>query len=261
MFDTFILDIAFIQTTFVFIILVAIALWQKLKQFAAIMCGVYIIYLVFSIFDSNKENMTRPIKNIVEKPNTIITKKLPDIVLVDEIESEVSNLNLVPINLKSAKDIKVDVKIPDKKYLKLLKDSIPDTKSNVKDVLMVSDKVIQSQLKDINPIKIKYFKLGRDLQNRELINIDSTFYTDDERIYCMTIIQNQKNGKIIFHNWYLNNKLISKIRMEIGWSYNWRTWSYINVNPDRAGAWKIVVTDSLNVRYDSLSFNIINTLQ
>ena len=156
MFDTFILDIAFIQTTFVFIILVAIALWQKLKQFAAIMSGVYIIYLVFSIFDSNKENMTEI--DIVEKPNTIITKKLPDIVLVDEIESEVSNLNLVPINLKSAKDIKVDVKIPDKKYLKLLKDSIPDTKSNVKDVLMVSDKVIQSQLKDINPIKIKYFK-------------------------------------------------------------------------------------------------------
>jgi len=94
-----------------------------------------------------------------------------------------------------------------------------------------------------------------------LIDIDSTFYTDDERIYCLTNIQNQNNDTVIFHNWYRNNKLLSKIRMEIGRSYNWRTWSYINVNNKRAGDWKIVVTDSLNVRHDSLFFNIENTLE
>ena len=94
-------------------------------------------------------------------------------------------------------------------------------------------------------------------------NINSKFakYKSDPKVRsAKAMVVNQNNGKVIFHNWYRNNKLMSKIRMEIGWSYNWRTWSYINVNNDRTGNWKIVVTDSLNVRYDSLFFNIENTL-
>ena len=131
-----------------------------------------------------------------------------------------------------------------------------DTNNESNTIVSVPKRVIEKQQDNSRPILIKYLKLGRELRDRELIDIDSTFYTTDERIYCMTKIQNQNNGKIIYHNWYFNRRLVSKIRMEIGWSYNWRTWSYINVNPERAGNWKVVISDTLNVRYDSLSFSI-----
>ncbi len=258
MFDTFFFDIVFIQTTFVFALLVFIALWQKLKPFAGIMCGMYIIFIVFSIFDSNN-NSPQIINSINEKADTSISKILTKIPLVNE-EDIVSDTFLETANQTSIKARKVKLKVSDKKSNNLANISTLTSNDIKKDVLIIPNKVIKSKIAKNNPLRIKFFKLGRGLKNRELIDIDSTFYTHDRRIYCMTTIQNQNNGKVIFHNWYRDNKLMSKIRMEIGWSYNWRTWSYINVNNDRTGNWKIVVTDSLNVRYDSLFFNIENTL-
>ena len=48
----------------------------------------------------------------------------------------------------------------------------------------------------------------------------------------------------------------SKILLNVGKSFNWRTWSYINVYENRVGEWLVVVEDTLGVRLDSLSFSI-----
>ena len=252
MFDTFIFDTAFIQTTAVFVLLLSIALWQKLKQFAGIMFGIYIIFLVFSIFDTNDKS---PI-TVNKTEDSLVTTPIQEINLIDEVENEmnevVSDINeeiIVPT-------IKEKIKLPDDKSKELSKTFNIDTNNESNTIVSVPKRVIEKQQDNSRPILIKYLKLGRELRDRELIDIDSTFFTTDDRIYCMTKIQNQNNGKIIYHNWYFNSRLVSKIRMEIGWSYNWRTWSYINVNPERAGEWKVVISDTLNVRYDSLSFSI-----
>ena len=39
-------------------------------------------------------------------------------------------------------------------------------------------------------------------------------------------------------------------------SYNWRSWSYITVNPQKVGDWQVVIEDQDGMRYDSLSFVI-----
>ena len=261
MIEAFFLDTSFIQTTVVFIILVIIAFWQKLKQFAAIMCVVYVVYLVFLLFDLNKDDLSKIRNDKIEKTDTTIVDITPEINLVDEIESNASSEEIEIQKPLLIKDKKEKIKLSDKKSSNLSKKSTVNAINIDNNVLIIPDNVIKDQLAETNPIEIKYFKLGRNLQNKELISIDSIFYTDDESIYCMTKIQNQNNGKVIFHNWYKDNKLISKIRMEIGWSYNWRTWSYINVNTRRTGNWKVVISDTLETRYDSLSFKIRNTLQ
>ena len=261
MVEAFILDTGFIQITIIFIILVIIAFWQKLKQFAAIMCVVYVVYLVFLLFDLNKDDLSKIRNDKIEKTDTTIVDITPEINLVDEIETNDSNEVIQMQKPLLIKDKKEKIKLSDKKSSNLSKKSTVNAINIDNNVLIIPDNVIKDQLAETNPIEIKYFKLGRNLQNKELISIDSIFYTDDERIYCMTKIQNQNNGKVIFHNWYKDNKLISKIRMEIGWSYNWRTWSYINVNTRRTGNWKVVISDTLETRYDSLSFKIRNTLQ
>ena len=252
MFDTFIFDTGFIQTTVVFALLFSIALWQKLKQFAGIMFGIYIIFLVFSIFDKNDKSFT----TVNKTENSLVTTPIQEINLIDDVENEANEVVSITNKEIIVPTIKEKIKLPDDKSKELSKTFDIDTNNESKAIVLVPKRVIEKQQKNSRPILIKYLKLGRELRNRELIDIDSTFYTTDERIYCMTKIQNQNNGKIIYHNWYFNSRLVSKIRMEIGWSYNWRTWSYINVNPGRAGQWKVVISDTLNVRYDSLSFSI-----
>ena len=66
----------------------------------------------------------------------------------------------------------------------------------------------------------------------------------------------RSGARTLFHEWYHEGKLRSKISMEVGRSYNWRTWSYIEVRPNIVGNWEVFVSDSLGVNYDSLSFQI-----
>jgi len=243
-------DLAFLQITFVFIILVIIALWQNLKPFAIIMSGVYFFFLLFILLTPNKSINSHP--------------EVEDILTESETQKSFDLNNQIVDSIKVSKRA-VDNKIDDKPIIKKAAKKIVESKainknSNVKSLEKIKPndlKTIKTNLiVDENPIRVKTFQLGLDIINRELININSTFSILDERIYCMTNIQNQNNSKIIFHKWYLNETLVSKIKMEIGRSYNWRTWSYININPNRAGDWKVIVSDTLDIEYDSLFFSI-----
>ena len=50
MFEALINDPTIFEVTIVLILLVSIAIWQKIKQFAAILGGIYLFYLLFIIF-------------------------------------------------------------------------------------------------------------------------------------------------------------------------------------------------------------------
>lgn len=56
-------------------------------------------------------------------------------------------------------------------------------------------------------------------------------------------------------------RLRSKIKLELGRSYLWRTWSYITIKGQKAGNWQIVVEDTSGIRYDSLSFQIVDSVK
>ena len=244
MFDELQQNQALLEITIIFIVLVGIAIWQQLKLASVIMSGIYFSYLFFNIFDSMGRNLEfNEISHLDNQTNIIIETidelELKDSIDIKEDEPIIEEIKTVFINEKSSVDSEMIIS------------------ENLKDNNLAEFENLKTQkiLKE-NIIKVVSFELGRNMIDRQLIDLDSTFYISDERIYCMTKIQNQNNGKIIFHEWYNNDVLFAKVKMQIGWSYNWHTWSYINVTPELEGMWKIIVTDTLNIRYDSLSFNI-----
>ena len=244
MFDELQQNQALLEITIIFIVLVGIAIWQQLKLASVIMSGIYFSYLFFNIFDPMDRNLEfNEISHLDNQTNIIIDTidelELKDSIDIKEDEPIIEEIKTVFINEKSSVDSEMIIS-------ENLKDNNLAEFGNLK---------TQQILKE-NIMKVVSFELGRNMIDRQLIDLDSTFYISDKRIYCMTKIQNQNNGKIIFHEWYNNDLLFAKVKMQIGWSYNWHTWSYINVTPELEGMWKIIVTDTLNIRYDSLSFNI-----
>ena len=97
---------------------------------------------------------------------------------------------------------------------------------------------------------------GTSVANRSIIDPKSTFSTEEDRVYFLSGVQNKNDSKILYHKWYQDGQLKSKIEMESRRSFNWRSWSYITVNPDRIGDWQVVIEDKSGTRYDSLSFVI-----
>ena len=247
MFESIFNNPGIIEITFIMMLLVAVALLQKLKQ-AAVAIGItYVLYLIYIIFSFSTPNEI--INNDFSKELTPKQKKVENMISIDEtLAKELKALktkgNSQEENIDTLKKNKTLIVVKDIKIEPIKGESIQ------------SLTIFESNIE--KPLKVLSIQLGRDLADRELVDIDSLFSVVDNRIYCMTKIENKNELNTIYHDWYQDNILRSRVKMEIRWSYSWRTWSYISINPKKVGNWKVVIEDSLGLRLDSLAFQISN---
>jgi len=241
MFEAIKNDPAIFEITIILLILVGVAIWQNLNRAAMVMGGVYIFYLLFISFKSATPTITDDIKKLQERKfSALDTSKQHNTMIIEENETRGDTHSSEEI-IAETSPVKQTTTIEEKE------NQIVD---------QALDNVIQE-----NPMELLMIALGTNVVNRRIENPDSLFSFNVEKIYCLTGIRNQNDSNTIFHKWYQGGILRSKITLEMGRSYNWRTWSYITVNKHRVGNWKVVVEDALGVRYDSLSFQITNNLK
>ena len=240
MFNVFTEHPGLLEITIVLSLLVGIAIWQKLHQAALVMGGVYIVYILY-IF-------------ILPKDASII----PSSNLDSSVEQEIFIPQIIPdsTNLIST--------IDDVGKVDTLSESVDSDEVMIQTIdSTIGFKQIYEPEID-NPeskISVLSMTVGTDIINRRIENPDSLFSVDTKKIYCLTGIHNQNDSKVIYHKWFQDGILRSKIAQNIGRSYQWRTWSYISINKQKIGEWKIFVEDSSGVRYDSLSFQIVDSVK
>ena len=240
MFNVFTDHPGLLEITIVLSLLVGIAIWQKLHQAALVMGGVYIVYILY-IFILPKDAPIIPSSN-----------------LDSSVEQEIFIPQIIPdsTNLIST--------IDDVGKVDTLSESVDSDEVMIQTIdSTIGFKQIYEPEID-NPeskISVLSMTVGTDIINRRIKNPDSLFSVDTKKIYCLTGIHNQNDSKVIYHKWFQDGILRSKIAQNIGRSYQWRTWSYISINKQKIGEWKIFVEDSSGVRYDSLSFQIVDSVK
>lgn len=240
MFNVFTDHPGLLEITIVLSLLVGIAIWQKLHQAALVMGGVYIVYILY-IFILPKDAPIIPSSN-----------------LDSSVEQEIFIPQIIPdsTNLIST--------IDDVGKVDTLSESVDSDEVMIQTIdSTIGFKQIYEPEID-NPeskISVLSMTVGTDIINRRIKNPDSLFSVDTKKIYCLTGIHNQNDSKVIYHKWFQDGILRSKIALNIGRSYQWRTWSYISINKQKIGKWKIIVEDSSGVRYDSLSFQIVDSVK
>ena len=249
MYDILYNDPALFEITIVLLILVGIAIWQKLYRTASVICAVFIFYLIFVILTSES------VHEIVETE----ADDIHDEIVKNEKVDKIAIQEISDSTIKETKNYEPDLKanIPEIPVIKkILDNKITVVKIEKTDVPIVEDTLPADSIEE-EPITVLNISIGSNIVNRSIEISDSVFSLDIERIYCLTHLRNWNDSKIIYHKWYQEGELRSKISLEIGRSFNWRTWSYITVYPERVGDWKVIVEDSIGVRYDSLSFKIM----
>ena len=240
MFNVFTDHPGLLEITIVLSLLVGIAIWQKLRQAALVMGGIYIVYILY-IFILPKDAPIIPSSN-----------------LDSSVEQEIFIPQIIPdsTNLIST--------IDDVGKVDTLSESVDSDEVMIQTIdSTIGFKQIYEPEID-NPeskISVLSMTVGTGIINRRIENPDSLFSVDTKKIYCLTGIHNQNDSKVIYHKWFQDGILRSKIALNIGRSYQWRTWSYISINKQKIGKWKIIVEDSSGVRYDSLSFQIVDSVK
>jgi hypothetical protein len=240
MFNVFTDHPGLLEITIVLSLLVGIAIWQKLHQAALVMGGVYIVYILY-IFILPKDAPIIPPSNL--------DSSVEQEIFIPQIIADSTNL------ISTIDDVgKVDT----------LSESVDSDEVMIQTIdSTIGFKQIYEPEID-NPeskISVLSMTVGTDIINRRIENPDSLFSVDTKKIYCLTGIHNQNDSKVIYHKWFQDGILRSKIAQNIGRSYQWRTWSYISINKQKIGEWKIFVEDSSGVRYDSLSFQIVDSVK
>ena len=250
MYDILYNDPALFEITIVLLLLVAIAIWQKLYRTASVMCAVFIFYLMFIILTSES------VHEIVETE----TNGIHDEIVRDEKVDKIVIQEFPDTTMKATLDYETTLKaqIPEMPGIKIISDDKISLVKIEKTDLPIVENALSAGTIEEEPITVLNISTGSNIVNRSIEIPDSVFSLDIERIYCHTNIRNWDDSKTIYHKWYQEGELKSLIRIEIGRSFNWRAWSYITVYPERVGDWKVIVEDSLGVRYDSLSFKIMN---
>ena len=238
MFNVFTEHPGLLEITIVLSLLVGIAIWQKLHQAALVMGGVYIVYILYIII-LPKDAPTIPSSNL--------DSSVEQEIIIPQIIDDSTNLIST---------------IDDVGKIVLLLDSVESDEVMIQTIdSTIGFKQIYEPEID-NPeskISVLSMTVGTGIINRRIENPDSLFSVDTKKIYCLTGIHNQNDSKVIYHKWFQDGILRSKIAQNIGRSYQWRTWSYISINKQKIGEWKIFVEDSSGVRYDSLSFQIVDS--
>ena len=240
MFNVFTDHPGLLEITIVLSLLVGIAIWQKLHQAALVMGGVYIVYILY-IFILPKDAPIIPPSNL--------DSSVEQEIFIPQIIADSTNL------ISTIDDVgKVDT----------LSESVDSDEVMIQTIdSTIGFKQIYEPEID-NPeskISVLSMTVGMGIINRRIENPDSLFSVDTKKIYCLTGIHNQNDSKVIYHKWFQDGILRSKIAQNIGRSYQWRTWSYISINKQKIGEWKIIVEDSSGVRYDSLSFQIVDSVK
>lgn len=218
-------DPIFIETTFVFIVVLLIALYYRLYKVMIALVGVYIVYVGIILINQDNQATT------VIQPPEVIT------------ESTV---------LEKPEQIEDDQPKPAPVQEKIKQKSSSSDNTNKPEAIEQKPASIKSNLEVTNIV------ICRNVisETRTAVGSGENFPNNINRLYCFSSIRNMTEKQEIIHNWYYGDQMISSVPMIIGWSYNWRTWSYQTILPKNTGLWSVTIVDSQNRELVRIQFTI-----
>jgi hypothetical protein len=212
-------DPTFIPITIIFLILLLVALWQKLDRYIIPLSIVYAIYAVLTAFTIEK---TLPAEISAQPINSTSA-------VMDTIED---SINPVEINTTGEANLKQDTVNVERIPI----ETIPDLRVNS---LLFCEFMIDSI--------------------RKPINIGNEFSTTLEKVYCYSGIRNILGKRTILYEWYFEGKYIDTIPVDIDRSVHWRSWTYKTIKNAQVGQWYVVIRDALtDTALDTAYFTMIN---
>ena len=220
MIDRLIGDPAFLPITIIFLLLVIIAIWQKLDRTVITLTIIFVLYALFTGITIDKNDDSVKFRETVQIDDHL--KK--DTIIINKIETAVIDTPVVE-NIVDDEASSEEV-IPD----------IPDLRVNS---LLMCEAMIDSLRKPIRSSK--------------------EFPVTLKRVYCYSGIRNALSPRTILYEWYFQGNYIDTIPIKIGRSVHWRSWTYKTITDAQIGNWYVVLRDEITATaLDTINFTIID---
>ena len=122
-----------------------------------------------------------------------------------------------------------------------------------------TDQISRSESKGIfHSIAVRESKACKMVKNLQPLYPGKRFPSDIGRIYCYSLLDNNSGKQNdIYHIWYMDGNLKSKVRIRIRNGQEIPAVSHRDVNNSDKGTWKIEVTDSDKKILDTVIFEVV----
>ncbi len=110
--------------------------------------------------------------------------------------------------------------------------------------------VLQAQEKQTKSLKVIDAKLGKDVQNKKIVDTTSTFAVNEKAYLWMRLTGGPADS--ISVTWKTGDQSYPT-KLNVGGS-PWRTWSYKTL--DTAGSWTVTVTDAEGTVLKEVKFEV-----
>lgn len=219
MIDRLIDDPAFLPITITLLMLVIVAIWQKLDRFILPLSIIYVVYVLITGFLITEEG------DIIEFAEPVQSKtEINDDSVIVTIVDETPLSDTVSIEVEKAADTRDEEPV----QLELRVNS-----------LLMCENMIDSLRKPVNTRK--------------------EFPVTLSRVYCYSGIRNALSERTILYEWYFKDKYIDTIPIKIGRSVHWRSWTYKTITEAQVGEWFVVLRDEIShTALDTIHFTIID---
>lgn len=94
--------------------------------------------------------------------------------------------------------------------------------------------------------KVQRLQIARQIKRRRPIDSGSRFSLSDERLWGYIEVSNLVESRFVWMEWYHEDTLRSKLKVRLGVSKRWRTWSWQRLSNRDQGQWSVKVLSEDN---------------
>jgi hypothetical protein len=104
-------------------------------------------------------------------------------------------------------------------------------------------------------LTIARMEIAGGVENREPVNIASTFPASTENVYCFLELRDVPKDTAVTYVWTLGMNEMGKVTQQVKKSWRWRTWASKSLGGMK-GDWKVDVLDEAGTVLKSATFKV-----
>ena len=201
------MDSALLLVGVILLLLIGVAIWQKLYKGIPVLIVVYLIYAGIKLTSTHPVEESKPelqVEGMTVNDQIVV---IPEDTVPADIDTQVV---VVPV------------------------DSFP-----IVDVFEEHVDELEAEM------VLRRIVVCKEVSNERIpVGVDKIFHNDIGALFCFTAIENLVADDSVTHTWYYNGRDMAAIDLEVGRSPFWRTWSIKSIQPRWIGNWRVVVFDS-----------------
>ena len=105
-------------------------------------------------------------------------------------------------------------------------------------------------------LSLRSIAAGTDVQDRKLIGANSTFKIGAP-VWVHIAVRNPGEADEVTMVWRLEDELVWEMKLDVGTSSAWRTWTRMRMPASRTGQWTVEVLDTDGESLGEVSFDVV----